>query len=91
MNTTNRQEKIFHNSFDNWHETHFEIVKAIVLTPEDAYNKVTNTECMKGTGGLYELAEELTNKFEELHKGREWDGEYFDTLEEFLEQEFNND
>jgi hypothetical protein len=88
---TGKENKQFPNGFDSWQETHFEIVKAIANTPEDAGNKVTNTECMKGRGGLYELAEELTSKFEKLHKGKQWDGEFFDAIEEFLEQEFSND
>ena len=41
----------------------------------------------QGRGGLYELAKELTDKFENKYKGKEWDGEFFDTINEFLEEE----
>jgi hypothetical protein len=42
----------------------------------------------KGHGGLYELAEELTDEFESLNKGREWDGEFFEEIERFLDEKF---
>ena len=38
----------------------------------------------QGTGGMYELAEELTDEFEKLNADREWDGEFFDEIEEFI-------
>ncbi len=38
---------------------------------------------IQGTGGLYEIAEEWTDEFEKLNEGREWDGEFFDELEDF--------
>jgi hypothetical protein len=34
---------------------------------------------------MYELAEELTDRFEKMHEGYEWDGDYFDTIEEFMD------
>jgi len=37
----------------------------------------------QGTGGMYELAIDWTNEFEEQNIGREWDGEFFDEVEEF--------
>lgn len=37
--------------------------------------------------GLNELAKELTDKFENIHQDREWDGDFFDEIEEFLEIE----
>jgi hypothetical protein len=45
---------------------------------------------MHGTGGLYELAEELTDKFEIQNAGVEWDGEYFDAIELFIKTELEN-
>jgi hypothetical protein len=38
-----------------------------------------------GTGGLYELAESLTDDFEKLNAGRLWDGEFFEEIWDFLE------
>ena len=44
---------------------------------------------MQGAGGFYELAQELTDKFEMLNKDREWDGDFWDEIEQFLESELN--
>lgn len=87
------QEDKFPNGLSNWIETHHEIVSAIALNPEDAHNKVNDIEATKGTGGLYEFAEALTDKFEQEHKGTNWGEQekmYFETLEEFLQTEFDN-
>jgi hypothetical protein len=48
---------------------------------------VSQTIASLGTGGLYELAESLTDKFEGMHKGRSWDGEFFDEIVRFLDAE----
>ena len=84
------QEDKFPNGLSNWIETHHEIVSAIALNPEDAHNKVNDIEATKGTGGLYEFAEALTDKFEQEHKGVEWDGEWFNAIDEFLTNEFKD-
>lgn len=74
---------------DNFLETYFEVVSAIVYSYGDGCgnNKVTERVEQQGTGGLYELAKELTVKFEEKYKGREWDGEYLDIIDSFLHKE----
>lgn len=79
-------KKIFPNGFDSWHETHFEVVQAITIehTKDEPQGLVKERHEAQGHGGLYELAEELTSKFEELNKGREWDGEFFEEIEDFL-------
>ena len=78
----NKEER----DFQSWQETHFEIVSAIVLNIEKS-KRVKEVSETQGTGGLYELAEELTDKFEEKYKDKEWDGEYFCIIEEFIEEE----
>ncbi len=87
-------EKHFPNGFTTWIETYFEIASAIAA--ERAHDmgpwsplliKVNESQ---GTGGFYELAEDLTDKFEKLHEGRAWDGDFFDTIEEFIEEEFKD-
>lgn len=76
----------FVNGFDSWHETHFEMVQAIAIehSKDEPQGVVKERHDAQGHGGLYELALELTNEFEELNKGREWDGEYFQEVEDFL-------
>ena len=83
--------KEFPNGFASWQETHYEVVAAITSIALDNDNKdnlVYKTYREDGLGGLYELAEELTDEFELLNKGREWDGEFFEEIEGFLNGKF---
>lgn len=81
-------DKEFTNGFRSWAETHFEIVSMITLDLErGGNNKVMELNETQGTGGLYSLAKQLTDKFEKLHEGREWDGEFFEEIEYFYAQE----
>lgn len=90
--TGDKLEK-FPNGFDSWKETHYEITQAIVLEmiksqPTGLANK---THEAQGTGGLYELAEELTDMFENMYKGFEWDGEFFDEIDRFCKIKLYSD
>ena len=76
--------KIFPNGFGYWQETHFEIVSHIVTTCKTVGTMANDVNNLYGTKGMYKLAEELTDEFENLHKGRTWDGDYFDEIEKFL-------
>lgn len=38
----------------------------------------------QGKGGMFELAEELADEFETINKNRDWDGEFFDELDDFV-------
>jgi hypothetical protein len=78
----------------SWIETHHEVVAAITLQLEEnpiGSERIRNRYEAQGTGGMYELAEELTDKFETLNQNREWDGEFFDEIEAFLIEEFAKD
>lgn len=82
-------EKNFPNGFTSWQETHYEVVQAITI--EYIQDKRTGLVAYRheaqGHGGLYELAEELTDEFEALHEGNEWgDNGYLETLEEWLNE-----
>ena len=80
----------FPNGFGSWIETYHEVVSFMTLQYErdaDFSSRMSKVSEERGTGGWYELAEELTNKFENLHKGREWDGDFFDEIEYFLTKE----
>jgi hypothetical protein len=76
---------------DCYLETHFEIVQAITIEwlNDEPVGKVKVIHDERGSGGLYELAKELTDKFEKLHENTEWGFElgYLETLEEFIENE----
>ena len=70
----------------DWIETYFEVVTWI----NDQLNKEGSLphrqECHKGRGGLYELAEELTDEFQKDYGEIKWSEvvEYYDALEIFL-------
>ena len=80
------ETKEFPNGFDSWYETHHEVVSFLTLE----YARVAEIYEMEGTERMYELARELTDEFETLNKGREWDGEFFEEIESFLKQKINN-
>ena len=78
----------------SWIETHYEVVAAITLQLEEnpiGSERIQNRYKAQGTGGMYELAEELTDKFETLNQNREWDGEFFDEIEAFLCEELSKE
>jgi len=88
-----KTEKNFPNGFSSWQETHFEIVQAITL--EYIQDKRTGLVAYRheaqGIGGLYELAEEMTDLFEAIHEGEEWsDMGYLETLENWLNEKLNS-
>lgn len=86
----------FPNGVTSYLETHFEIVGLIydrikneIEFPFSFDPILDNITDIQGQGGLYELAEDLTTKFETIHKGRVWDGDYFHTLEDFFNKEID--
>ncbi len=86
----------FPNGFTSWYETFYEIVSAIER--ERAHDMgswsdlIRRVQDEQGTGGFYELAQDLTDKFEVLHQGVVWgeDAEFFDIIETFIEEEFKD-
>ncbi len=81
--------KTFPNGFESWQETHYEVVSEIISYDEhgDFHHELVRAVMEdKGRGGLYELANDLTDEFETLHQGREWDGEFFEEIENFLDE-----
>lgn len=77
----------FPNGFESWHETHYEVVAHIEATKHIEGSSANLRMENGGTGGLYLLAQEWTDGFEKLHVGREWDGEFFDELAEYLDKQ----
>jgi hypothetical protein len=80
--------KHFPNGFTSWMETHHEIVALITteLLKQEPTGVVMVRSEAQGYGGVYEYAEELTDEFEKLNAGRDWDGEFYDEVELFFEQ-----
>lgn len=66
-------------------ETYSQITRSLweyVDTHES--NKIKELYEQQGTGGLWLIAEEYSKQFDELHKNKEWDGEFFDEIEIFM-------
>jgi hypothetical protein len=81
----NMEDKRFPNGFESWCKTYYEIVDFLIFT-----SKVVRFYKQNGTGRMYELAREFTDKFETLNKGREWNREFFEEIESFLMKKINN-
>jgi hypothetical protein len=76
----------FPNGFASWIETHHEVVA--IITNELRKNEregsvIWKRQIEQGTGGMFELAEEWTDEFEKKNIDREWDGEFFEEVEDF--------
>jgi len=79
--------KAFENSFESWYETFFMLTQAVTLHINQDYDNkdiVYETGNMYGTMGICELMVKWTNEFEELNKGRNWDGEWMDEVDKFF-------
>lgn len=82
------RRKKFPNGFRSWMETHHEVVSYItgaVMLDNHKDSAITRIQYGLGSAGLYDLGKEWTNEFERIHKGRKWDGEFFDEIEAFCE------
>ena len=79
----------FPNGMTSYLETYYEVVAEITnsINLGSTSKRVEETEATVGRGGLWMLAEDLADKFELQNKGREWDGEFFDEIDKFLEKE----
>lgn len=75
--------------FESYLETHYEMVQAITMEhiKDEPQGVVKERHDAQGHGGLYELAEELTWKFERQNEIAQWDGDFFETIEQFVEHE----
>lgn len=76
-------------NFESWHETHFEMTQAIARSEHLSGSTANKIVTEQGTGGLYDLARQLTDKFETQHKNTIWGEDliYQDELSNFLDQE----
>ena len=49
-------------------------------------DEILSTE---GTSGLYDLCIDLTTEFESIHEGRVWDGDWLDSVIEFVKEKIS--
>jgi hypothetical protein len=90
-------DKYFPNGLTSYLETYYEVVDFISLYLSGtnilygingSSNKIESLHNSVGHGGLWELAKELTDKFELQYTDEEWiDRDWFETIEDFLKKE----
>lgn len=76
--------KHFPRGFDSWQETYFEITVHLMETMELKGQPANKRFSAQGRGGLYEMAEEMTDAFEKSNLNSDWDGEFFDTIAQWV-------
>jgi hypothetical protein len=78
----------FPNGFESWQKTHFEVVEVLcyIRSLEEGKQPKSFTEMLdqSATDEMYQLALNLTNKFEEETKGRKRERFLFDEIEDFV-------
>ena len=85
LKKVNISKKEFPNGFVSWYKTFYEIVAYIERTNDNPIiQEIINLEV---GASLYELAKKLTDKFERLNKDKCWEGDFYDTINIFLEEE----
>jgi hypothetical protein len=71
--------------FTSWQNTHFEIVDLIVHHRDgEMTGEVKQSHASQGTAGLWDLAVQWTNEFEEKYKNENWEElDYYEEVEKF--------
>jgi hypothetical protein len=84
----------FPNGFESWQKTHFEVVEVLcyIRSLEEGKQPKSFSEMVdqSATDEMYQLALNLTNKFEEETKGRKRERFLFDEIEDFVWNEVRN-
>lgn len=83
------KDTCFPNGFESWMETHYEVVQAITneWMKDEPEGIVKEVQDEQGHGGLYLLAQTLTDEFENKFKGNDWSElNYFDEINNFLNE-----
>ena len=78
----------FPNGFESWQKTHFEVVEVLVymrnLEEDKKPKSFSEALDQSASEDLYNLALNLTNKYEEQTKGKERKRNLFDEIEDFV-------
>ena len=83
-----KNKKSLPNGFRDWAETHHEIVCTIhaLITNDTMPVKLLDIIEKDGLAGLYDLAIDLTNEFCNTYENEEWDGDWIDTIIDFVNE-----
>ena len=78
----------FPNGFESWQRTHFEVVEVLCFIRDlEEDKKPKNFAEMvdrSATNEMYQLALDLTNKFEDQRRGKTRQRSLFDEIEDFV-------
>lgn len=84
----------FPNGFESWQKTHFEVVEVLVYIRnlEEGKKPKRFSEALDQSASkeLYNLALNLTNKYEEQTKGKQRTRSLFDEIEDFVHDEIQD-
>lgn len=84
-------EKQFPNGFVNWAETHHEVVSIVtaIMLKGSLPIVLEEAQLMDGHFGITQFCIDVADEFEELNRGREWDGEFYEEIEQFTNKKIN--
>lgn len=77
------------NGTESYLETYFEIVSIITENLFKDSGNIVKYYSDNGRGGMYTLAKEWANEYEELNNGREWDGEFMEDIHSYTIEKIN--
>jgi hypothetical protein len=85
---SNKNKKLLPNGFRDWVETHHEMVCTIhaFIDNDTIPKRIQNILDTEGFAGLYDLGIELTTDFCNTYKDREWNGDWIDTIIDFVNE-----
>lgn len=89
LQSQNTAEALDVQDLDTFLETHYEIAAAIERGIDSENPFLMAQYDLHGTGFKWETAKAWAEEFQLIHKGRIWDGEWLDTLEEFISEKIN--
>lgn len=83
-----KSKGILKHGFRDWAETHHEIVCTIhaLIDNNTIPNRIQIVLDNEGFAGLYALGIDLTNEFCNTYENRVWDGDWIDTIIDFLNE-----
>ena len=75
----------YKDELSDYLETYHEITRCIwEAIDSDFLNEIKLVYDQNGTGAMYELAKAFTDEFQRIHHARQWDGDFFDEIETFM-------
>jgi hypothetical protein len=82
----NKSKSILKHGFRDWAETHHEMVCTMhaLITNDTMPTRLLDIIDDEGMGGLYALGIDLTNEFCNTYENKEWNGDWVDTIIEFV-------